>query len=100
MKVIVTDAAWNDLLAIGRTIQADNPKRAETFIEEIYQSCGDLADMPFAFSTVPGHEASGIRRRRNGNYLIFYRVAERHIEVLHVLHAARDYERIVFDDQE
>ena len=97
MKVVITDNAWDDLLAIGKRIQADNPKRAESFVEELYQCCRELANMPFAFAAVRG-PAEGIRRRRHGNYLIFYRVASHQLEVLHVLHAARDYERIVFGD--
>jgi len=33
MKVVVTDAAYDDLLQIGREIRKDNPARAETFID-------------------------------------------------------------------
>jgi plasmid stabilization system protein ParE len=47
-------------------------------------------------STVPRHEHLGIRRRPFGNYLIFYRVGA--IEVVHVLHGARDYERLLFPE--
>jgi plasmid stabilization system protein ParE len=36
----------------------------------------------------------GIRRRVHGNYLIFYRVREELVEVVHVLHGARDYETL------
>lgn len=31
MKVIITDAAFDDLLQIGRAIKNDSPIRAETF---------------------------------------------------------------------
>ena len=37
-----------------------------------------------------------IRRRPAGDYLIFYRIEDDQIEVLHVLHGARDYEAILF----
>jgi toxin ParE1/3/4 len=40
----------------------------------------------------------GIRRRPFGNYLIFYRVGANAIEVVHVLHGARDYERLLFPE--
>jgi len=46
------------------------------------------------------HEASGIRRRVHGNYLIFYRVKVQTIEILRVLHAAMDYERLMFPQDE
>jgi toxin ParE1/3/4 len=40
----------------------------------------------------------GIRRLCHGNYLIFYRVMEHQVEVLHVLNRARDYEPILFPE--
>ena len=35
----------------------------------------------------------------HGNYLIFYRIADDTVEVLHVLHGARDYENILFPEE-
>ncbi len=46
------------------------------------------------------YEALGIRRRPYGNYLIFHRVAGNTIEILHVLHGARDYEAILFPEEQ
>jgi plasmid stabilization system protein ParE len=54
--------------------------------------------MPRAYPLVRGQENSGVRRVRHGNYLIFYRVTADVVEILHVLHGARDYEPIVFPD--
>jgi plasmid stabilization system protein ParE len=47
---------------------------------------------------VPRLEHLGIRRHPFGNYLIFYRVGTNAIEVVHVLHGARDYERLLFPE--
>ena len=55
--------------------------------------------MPRAFPLLPDWEDRGVRRRSHGNYLIFYRVHADQVEVLHVLHGARDYERILFPDE-
>jgi plasmid stabilization system protein ParE len=95
MKVVVTEAAWEDMLRIGRTIGSDSPERAETFLEELYDRCLGLADMPAAFPLVAGYELQGIRRRLFGNHLIFYRIASKAVEVLHVIHGARDYDQIL-----
>ncbi len=95
MKVVITEAAWSDMLLIGRTIQADNPKRAETFLGELYHRCTTLADMPKAYPVIPRYEKAGIRRRIHGNYLIFYGLAGDRVEVLHILHGAQDYEKIL-----
>jgi plasmid stabilization system protein ParE len=48
------------------------------------------------FLTQSAIESHGVRRRPVGDYLIFYRVAADRVEVVHVLHGARDYEALLF----
>lgn len=96
MIVILTETAIKDLIAIGRRIKADNPRRAETFVAELEFRCRELGGMPRAYALVPRHERSGVRRRPYRDYLIFYRLAADTVEVLHVLHGAQDYEAILF----
>jgi plasmid stabilization system protein ParE len=60
--------------------------------------CEELADAPHAYPLVPRYEHANIRRRPYRDYLIFYRAGAGAIEVLHVLHGARDYERLLFPD--
>ena len=98
MKVAVTNAALADLLQIGRAIATDNPQRAETFVSEIYDRCRRLGAMPRAFPLLPNWEERGIRRRPFGDYLIFYRINKDQVDILHVLHGARDFEAILFPD--
>jgi toxin ParE1/3/4 len=99
MKVIISDAAYTELLQIGRRIKLDNPGRAERFVSEIYDRCQSLRDMPRAFPLVPRWEEQGIRRRPYGDYLIFYRIIGDIIDVLHIMHGARDYEAILFPEE-
>ena len=99
MKVVVTDAAFADLLQISRTIMDDNPARAETFVAELHDRCQRLGAMPRAFPLLPDWENRSIRRRPYGNYLIFYRISGDVVEVLHILHGARDYEAILFPEE-
>lgn len=98
-KVILTAAARADLLAIGRHIAADNPTRAITFVDELLDRCGQLGDTPQAFPLVPRYANRAARRRVHGNYLIFYRIGRGAVEVLHILHGARDYESILFPEE-
>jgi plasmid stabilization system protein ParE len=98
MRVVVTEAAYVDLLHIGATIKEDSPARAESFVAELYDRCQRLGDMPRAYPLLPYWEYRGIRRRPFGDYLIFYRIGADVVEVLHVLHGARDYEAILFPD--
>jgi len=46
VKVILTDQALGDLIAIGRYIQQDNPTRAVTFIAELEEKCAQMAERP------------------------------------------------------
>jgi toxin ParE1/3/4 len=99
MKVNISDAAYTELLQIGRWIKLDNPARAERFVSEIYDRCQSLRDMPKAFPLVPRWEEQGIRRRPYGDYLIFYRINGEMIDVLHIMHGARDYEAVLFAEE-
>lgn len=98
MKVVLTESALTELTEIGRYIKRDNPRRAATFVRELYKCCEQLGGMPRAYPLLPAHEDRGIRRRVHGQYLIFYRVEADAVEMLHVLHGARDYEPILFPD--
>ncbi|MDR6449622.1 plasmid stabilization system protein ParE [Paraburkholderia terricola] len=99
MIVRILPAAEAELEAIGDYIARDNPLRAVSFVRELRDRCMGLADMPLAFPLVPRYEDRGVRHRVHGNYQIFYRVvgqpAER-IDVIHVLHSARDSALILF----
>lgn len=99
MRVVLTDVAYTDLLRIGAAIRVDNPRRAATFVAELYECCQSLSSMPRAFPLLPDWTDRGVRRRPYGNYLIFYRINGELIEILHVLHGARDYEAILFPDE-
>ena len=96
MRVVITDAAKGDLIEIGEFIRPHNPKRAASFVDELLDRCEALADMPRAYTLIPRYERYGIRRCPHRDYLIFYRVLEDLIEVIHILHGARDYEALLF----
>jgi plasmid stabilization system protein ParE len=98
MIVRLAAAAEADLEAIGDWIAQDSPARAISFVVELRHACLGLAQLPEGYPLVPRHEQFGIRRRVHGNYLIFYRIDGRAIDVLHILHGARDYESILFPD--
>jgi toxin ParE1/3/4 len=91
MIVVITSAAEGDLQSIGDWIAEDNPTRALTFVQELRRRCESLIDAPRTYSLVPRYEHLGIRRRVYRDYLIFYRIVGDTIEVLHVLHGARNY---------
>lgn len=98
MKVFFAPAAKLDLFGIGEHIGRENPTRASSFVDELIDHCYALADLPRRYPLVPRYEHWGIRRCVHENYLIFYRVREDAIDIVHVLHGATDYESMLFPD--
>lgn len=98
MKVVVTEEALSDLVGIGRFIAIDSPARADSFLAELEDRCHRLGAMPLAFPLLPGREATGVRRRPCQNYLIFYRIVDETVEILHIVQGARDYDAILFPE--
>jgi plasmid stabilization system protein ParE len=96
MIVKLTASAESDLRQIGDWIANDNPMRAISFVEELSLACRKLAEAPLASPVLASHPESGVRRRPYRNYLIFYRLQDDVIEILHVVHGARDYDAILF----
>jgi plasmid stabilization system protein ParE len=100
VRVVLSAAAEADLEEIGDWIAQDNPRRASSFIYELRQCCSGLAEHPLRFELVGRFASRGIRRRVHGNYLIFYLPDETEITVLRVLHGARDFEPLLFPEED
>jgi len=98
MRVGLSATALLDLSAIGEFIAEANPARAETFVEEITDRCQRLGFMPNAHPLIPRHEESGIRRYPFREYLILYRIVEQEVEILRVVHGARDLDALLFPE--
>jgi len=98
MKVLFAEPAESDLEAIGDWIAGNNPLRAASFVSELREACLQIGPRPHAYPIVEHRRNDGIRRRVYGNYLIFYRVTDSAVEIVHVLHGARDYASIIFPD--
>lgn len=99
MKVVFSRNAERDLEAIGDWIAQDNPSRAVSFVAELVKSCKSIGKTPRAFPLVDRSRDLRLRRRIYGDYLIFYDVGTTSVEILHVLHGARDYAQIIFPSE-
>lgn len=87
-------ASQRDLLKILRYIKRDNPAAASTFIQLIEERIALLADFPLL-----GVVLSDVRLKKLGyrllvveNYLVFYVVKDRIVEIRRVIHGRRRYE--------
>ena len=92
-----------DLIDIASYIAEDNPDAAERFLDAAEAAFDLLASMPSMGRAVTFQSPAtqGIRVWRIQGferYLIFYRAVEGGIEIVRVLHGARDIEGLFADD--
>ncbi len=93
MKVAISGAARQDLREIARHIAKDDPAAAFRTIDRIERRCAELADFPLSGSVLRATGAD-LRRTVVGSYMVIYAVDE-HVEILRVLHAARDIDPLL-----
>ncbi len=92
-QVITSPEAQADLLEIWQYIAADNFEAADSVLSEINDKAHSLLVHP-GMGRAREELASGIRSIVVRSYLIFYRISGGNIEIVRVLHAARDTESI------
>jgi toxin ParE1/3/4 len=86
----VSDAASSDLEEILLFIAQDDPDAANRFIRTIVSRFPTLASMPH-MGRHREELSAQLRSFPVGNYVIFYRPMDGGIEVVRVLHGARDF---------
>ena len=96
MKVEVSPEAEADIDEIGRYISRDSPTRAASFMQELLAACHAVGQFPSAAPIMAGQAGGELRRKVFGRYLIFYRVTPTLVEIVRVLHGARNVQRILF----
>ncbi|MDO8519263.1 MAG: type II toxin-antitoxin system RelE/ParE family toxin [Deltaproteobacteria bacterium] len=98
MKFLLTFEAVRDLDEIHDFIALDNPEAALRFVDLLEEKIQMLAGHPKA-----GRErkelAPLVRGFPVGNYVIFYRESRDCLEVIRILHGARDFESL-FEDSD
>jgi toxin ParE1/3/4 len=93
-----------DLIEQATYIAQDNLDTAERFLvvaEETFQLLGRMSGIG-KLCSFSNPQLSGIRQyaiKGFKNYLIFYRATDSEVEVLRVLHGARDLEAILEDSE-
>jgi toxin ParE1/3/4 len=82
-----------NLRAIRDFIDRDSEAYAADFIDQIVLSADPLTQFPKMGRVVPEAQAPNIRELLHQNYRLIYRLASGRIEVLAVVHSARDFTR-------
>lgn len=94
-RYVVTTAAESDLLEIWRYIAEDNETAADRILREFAENFFLLAQQPSLGRDRPELLRS-VRSFPMGRYVIFYRGTGHDIEIIRVLHSARDLALIEF----
>lgn len=91
MIVRLTPEARDDLVAIWLWISRDDERRASAFVDELERACDSLSPRPSRFPVALKVDGDPIRKRLYRGHLIFYRILLKEVEIIRVIHAARDW---------
>ena len=89
MNVHWTDAALSDLRAIETYVSRHSVQYAAGLLDRIFERGGGLADHPFLGPVVPEYEDETLRELFEHPYRIVYRVLDKQVDIVAVVHAAR-----------
>lgn len=87
--VIYSPRAIRDVQGIAKWIAQDNPSAAMRVVDDIDRVLRLIAPSPMAGEDV-GQLMPGLRRTTRGSYVLYYRPADHGIDVVRVVHGARD----------
>ena len=90
-QILRTPLANDDMLSIWEYIAADNEATADNFLRQIDQVFQRLVESP-GIGRSQDQFTSGLRSFPIGRYVIFYQTIPNGIEIIRVLHGARQLE--------
>jgi toxin ParE1/3/4 len=90
MKVLWTQTAQDHLDAIYAYIAQDSPEYALRIVDRLTRRSQQIADMPLSGRRVPEYEMDQVREVVERPYRIIYHIKPDQIDVVAVLHGARD----------
>lgn len=90
LDVVIAPRAERDLEDIGSYIAADDPVAAGEVISRFERMANLLGDRPHIGAPVLLPARTGLRKMSMPPYIVFYRVTETRVEIVRVLHSARD----------
>lgn len=100
-RVHIRPGAWREInQQLDYLEEQAGLETAERFLSQLRASADELAEMP-RLGRLCGFKRPGLRQVRRwpvkgfANWLIFYLPARGGVEILHVLHGARDIEHLL-----
>ena len=104
-QVVVRPSAQAEIDDLAEWIARDNPDAAQRFLHAIAQTAAYLIASPsigrrWELQDLPDAEIRFWHVAGFRDYLIFYRMIESGIEILHLVHGARDLPSLLESDPE
>lgn len=98
-RVRVTHTAERDIERVWSFITQDSPENAESFIRSLEEQIETLEKFPDRCAPVPENELLGTQYRHLifGNYRTIFRVENKTVYVLRVIHGARLLDTSMFE---
>ena len=96
-RLKVTDTAQGDLLEIWSFIARDNPKAADKLLTTITKQFDKLLKFP-EIGRQRNELLLHLRSIAVKNYVIFYQLTDKYVEIVRVLHGGRDIRRIFAEE--
>jgi plasmid stabilization system protein ParE len=100
-RVEIAARAEVDMGAIHDHIAQDSKQRARKWLRGALAAARSLRSLPERFEVIPEADSLDLDYRHLlfGNYRIFYRVEERRVRVMRVIHAARQLTAEMFEGE-
>ena len=93
LNIRLKPLAQSDLIDIWQFIARENPEQADLFLDRIGRKLQTLARMPKIGKLRP-ELTENLRSFPIGRYIIFYILLETEIEIIRILHGARDIQEV------
>ena len=94
MTLRLLSSARADIRAIADYIARDSPNAAERWSETVISKCERIGKTP-GMGTARSDVDPALRALPVGKYLIFYRLSGPDVEIVRVLHGARDWQALL-----
>lgn len=92
-SVEISPAARHDLSDIWEFVSRDSETAATRLVQSFYQQCVVLTRMPNLGRNRSQDLGNGLRSFPVGSYVIYYRYDSKKLEMVRVIHSARDIGR-------
>jgi toxin ParE1/3/4 len=94
VKVRFHPKAKSDLQSAVRYIAADSKKSARRLAASIRENCAKLGETP-GLGVPKAELGPNVRMLVVGTYLVFYETDANSVEILRIMHGARDWQEIL-----